>query len=193
MSSATLNSRPSGPGSGAASWNGSAEDLDEHKVIGITTHAADTEKATMGWKFDITQSEGTEIDPDIVDFDGPDDPAHPENWSKMRKWTIVALIAAFTFISPLASSMFAPAVPELLAEFDAPQNLLASFVVSVFLLGYAFGPLVIAPLSELYGRKHLYTIAIVLFVIFNVACALSTSLGMLTAFRFFAGVAGSAP
>ena len=53
---------------------------------------------------------------------------------------------------PLASSMFAPGVPEVMTEFKSSNELLASFVVSVYVLGYAFGPLLIAPLSELYGR-----------------------------------------
>lgn len=38
--------------------------------------------------------------------------------------------------------MFAPGVPELLADFHQPENLLASFVVSVYLLGFAFGKFV---------------------------------------------------
>lgn len=161
------------------------------------SYAVDIEKAVAASpaeeKLGAEQSEHLEQDPNIVDFDGPDDPARPENWPNSRKWTIVALLAAFTFVSPLASSMFAPGIPELLAEFNAPENLMASFVVSVFLLGYAFGPLVIAPMSELYGRQHIYTATLALFIIFTVACALSTNIPMLTAFRFFAGFAGSAP
>lgn len=74
---------------------------------------------------------------------------------------------------------------------DSPQ--LASFVVSVYLIGYAFGPLVIAPLSEMYGRLPFYNICNVLFVIFSVACALSPNLVALIIFRLLSGVAGSCP
>ena len=89
--------------------------------------------------------------------------------------------------------MFAPGVPQVLEEFQSDSSTLGSFVVSVYVLGYAAGPIVIAPLSELYGRVWLYNATNVLFVIFTVACALSTNLNMLIGFRVLAGIAGSAP
>ena len=95
--------------------------------------------------------------------------------------------------SPLGSSMFAPAVAEVMKDFHSTSSEMASFVVSVYLLGFAFGPLLIGPLSELYGRMYLYHVCNVLFVVFNVACAVATDMGSLTAFRFLAGSAGSAP
>lgn len=88
--------------------------------------------------------------------------------------------------------MFAPGVPEVMREFHSTNQELASFVVSVYILGYAVGPLIIAPLSELYGRLPIYHVCNVLFVILTVACAVSSNLNMLIAFRFFEGCAGSA-
>jgi multidrug resistance protein len=93
---------------------------------------------------------------------------------------------------PLASSMFAPSVPSVMAEFHSDNSVLESLVVSVYILGYAFGPLIIAPLSELYGKVPVYNSTNVFFLIFTVACAVSTNLNMLIVFRFFEGVAGSA-
>jgi multidrug resistance protein len=95
--------------------------------------------------------------------------------------------------SPLASSMFAPSVPQLMAEFNSTNEELASFVVSVYVLGFAVGPLVIAPCSEMYGRLILYHICNVLFLVFTVACAISPCLNALIGFRFLAGCAGAAP
>ena len=94
---------------------------------------------------------------------------------------------------PLASSMFAPGVPEVMTEFSSSNIQLASFVVSVYILGYACGPLVIAPLSELYGRLPLYHSANLLFIIFTIACAVSSNLNMLIGFRFLEGIFGSCP
>jgi hypothetical protein len=37
--------------------------------------------------------------------------------------------------------MCAPGVPELMAEFQSNSEALSSFVVSVFVLGYAIGPM----------------------------------------------------
>jgi multidrug resistance protein len=89
--------------------------------------------------------------------------------------------------------MFAPGVPQVLADFHESSNLLAAFVVSVFLLGFAFGPLILAPLSEMYGRRWLYHICNVLFIIFTIACGVSSNFSMLVGFRFLQGSVGSAP
>lgn len=89
--------------------------------------------------------------------------------------------------------MFAPGVPDLMEDFHSTNLELASFVVTVYVLGFAIAPLVIAPLSELYGRLLLYHVASATFVIFSVACALSTNMAMFIIFRFLAGCAGSAP
>jgi multidrug resistance protein len=70
---------------------------------------------------------------------------------------------------------------------------LGTLVTTIFLLGYTFGPIGIAPLSELYGRATLYKICMILFVVFNVACAVSDSLASLVVYRFLAGVMGSCP
>lgn len=65
--------------------------------------------------------------------------------------------------------------------------------ISPDILGFAMGPLVIAPLSEMYGRVPIYNVCNVAFVAFTIACALATDMNMLIAFRFLAGCFGIAP
>jgi MFS family permease len=77
-------------------------------------------------------------------------------------------------------------------DFRSSSSTLATFVVSVFVLGFAFGPLVMAPLSELYGRTIVYHLANAFFLIFTILCAISKSMTMLIVFRFFAGFSGVA-
>ena len=89
--------------------------------------------------------------------------------------------------------MFAPGIPQVVAEFHSNNEQLASFVVSVYILGFALGPIVIAPLSEMYGRLPLYHSANAGFIIFTIACAVSSNLNMLIGFRFMQGVCGSCP
>jgi hypothetical protein len=43
---------------------------------------------------------------DLVEFDGPDDPENPKNWSKARKWKITAAMGGMTFVVTFASSVF---------------------------------------------------------------------------------------
>jgi hypothetical protein len=82
-----------------------------------------------------------QVDPDVVDWDGPDDPTNPQNWPAKKKWSIIAALGAVTFITPLASSFFAPGVPQVMRAFNEESNLMATFVVSVYLLGFAIGVL----------------------------------------------------
>jgi multidrug resistance protein len=88
--------------------------------------------------------------------------------------------------------MFAPGIPSVMAEFHTTSPMLATFVVSVFVLGFAFGPLLLAPLSEMYGRIPVYHTCNILFLLFTIGCAVSQNMGTLIAFRFLAGVAGVA-
>ncbi|MCJ1281917.1 hypothetical protein MMC26_001240 [Xylographa opegraphella] len=153
-------------------------------------YAKDIEKVEL--EENTSTQQATTKDPNIVDWDGPNDPMKAVNWSKKKKWTTIGCLSAMTFITPLASSMFAPGVPQVLSDFNSDDALLGSFVVSVYILGYATGPLIVAPLSELYGRRWVYHSTNVLFVIFTIACAVASNLNMLIGFRFLAGCAGSA-
>ena len=129
-------------------------------------------------KLESSQCQNTTqpIDPNIVDWDGDDDPEKPLNWPNSTKWRNIFTISALTLLTPFGSTMFAPAVPNTMRTLHSDNVDLASFVVSVYVLGYAFGPLVIGPLSELYGRLWLYHINTALFIIFNIACALAPNL-----------------
>ena len=157
-------------------------------VVNTTDDADTNEKNAISRIVSVTDS-------NTVDWNDKSDPRRPINWTAKRKWTNCAVIAALTFLTPLASSMVAPAVPIMLKDFKTDDSTIASFIVSIYILGYAIGPLFIAPLSEMYGRMPVYHTCNVLFVIWNLACALapSSSIGALLAFRLLAGIAGSCP
>ncbi|KAH8671539.1 major facilitator superfamily domain-containing protein [Xylariales sp. PMI_506] len=132
-------------------------------------------------------------DPSVVDWDGPEDPLNPKTWPNSKKWLNISVLSILTIVTPLGSSMFAPGVPAIMVEFQDSSTPTATFLVSIYILGFAFGPLLIAPLSETYGRRQLYFWGNVLFTIFTVATALSKNIGMLLAFRFLMGLAGAVP
>lgn len=89
--------------------------------------------------------------------------------------------------------MFAPAVPDVMKEFSSSNQVLASFVVTIFVLGLAVGPVAFAPLSELYGRLVIQHVGNIGFLAFTISCALATSLPMLIGFRLLQGMFGSVP
>ncbi|CAG8955438.1 hypothetical protein HYFRA_00010304 [Hymenoscyphus fraxineus] len=123
----------------------------------------------------------------------PQDPTHPRNWPLWKKRSHILLVALITFLTPFASSMVAPAIPQLKTKFHFESGILGSFIVSIYLLGYVFGPLVVAPMSEMYGRLPVYHFCNVGFVVTSIACAVSTNVHMLIGFRFLAGTFGSSP
>ncbi|KAH8703473.1 major facilitator superfamily domain-containing protein [Talaromyces proteolyticus] len=132
-------------------------------------------------------------DPDLVDWDGPTDPHNPQNWSNARKWCLVTLVSAVTCNISMASTVAAPAVPAIMDHFHNSNLELESFVVSIYIIGFVFGPLLVAPLSELYGRSIILHVTNVLFFIFNIACAVSTDLPMFIVFRLIVGLMASTP
>ncbi|KAI7369807.1 hypothetical protein KC336_g20977, partial [Hortaea werneckii] len=142
---------------------------------------------------DHDKQDEEEKDPNIVDWDGPNDPHNPRNWPTRAKIFNLLLVILLTLLTPLASSMFAPGVPQVLQDFRTGSTTLAEFVVSIYVLGFAVGPLLISPMSEMYGRIPVYIVCNIMFEIFTIACAVSTSLTQLIVFRFFAGCFGVCP
>ncbi|ESK90262.1 mfs multidrug [Moniliophthora roreri MCA 2997] len=129
----------------------------------------------------------------IVDWDGPDDPANPKNWKNSRKWAATLIVACFTFISPVASSMIAPATDNVAKEFNVTSKVILNMITSMFILGFAVGPLVIGPLSEVFGRSRTLQLANLFFLCWNFVCGFARTPTQLIIFRFLAGVGGSAP
>lgn len=69
----------------------------------------------------------------------------------------------------------------------------ATLGLTLFVAGYALGPMIWAPLSEMpyLGRNPIYIITLALFVVLQVPTALAANFGMLLAFRFLTGFIGS--
>ncbi|KAH9942895.1 MFS polyamine transporter [Amylocystis lapponica] len=146
-------------------------------------------------KSDVVEGKSRADDGDvyIVDWDGPDDPMNPKNWSFKKKWAATAIVSAFTFISPVSSSMIAPASDQLAEHFGITNTAVIALLTSVFVLAYAFGPLFLGPLSEIFGRSRVLQLANLWYLAWNLGCGFATSEGQLIAFRLLAGFGGSAP
>lgn len=171
--------------------DGSSSSESSTELEGVVETTQDVEKVKTAPRNDAQGQEPE--DPNIVYWDGPNDPENPYNWPTWRKALTTGLVSFATFLTPLASSIFAPAVPQLMRDFENDSSVLASFVVSVYVLGFASGPLMFAPLSEIYGRNVVYHSSNVFYLCFTLGCALAPNLNALIVFRFFAGVSGSVP
>ncbi|KAG1852442.1 MFS polyamine transporter [Suillus subalutaceus] len=128
----------------------------------------------------------------IVDWDGPDDSQNPKNWSLRRKWAATIILSLFTLLSPVSSSMIAPATGEVASTFKINDDAILALTTSIFVLAYATGPLFLGPLSEIYGRSCVLQLANLWYLVWNLACGFAQSESQLLAFRFLAGIGGSA-
>lgn len=61
-------------------------------------------------------------DPNLVTWTGPDDPQNPKNWKFSKKWAAVFTVSLFTLISPISSSLVAPALGKIADELDITQD-----------------------------------------------------------------------
>ncbi|KAK1546498.1 fluconazole resistance protein [Colletotrichum paranaense] len=141
----------------------------------------------------IDDSDTAMVNSYLVDWDEPDDPENPMNWSKCKKALFITTLGYISTLSPLASSIAAPGIASIKSDFNVTDTYVGAFMISGFLIGYCCGPLFIAPLSEMYGRYVLYNAGSLLFLIFNVACSVAPNSGSMIAFRIFAGIGGSTP
>ena len=81
----------------------------------------------------------------VVEFDGVDDPRHAQNWSGRKKVFVAAMLVYDALAATIGSSIFSNAVPHVDKEFHVGQEV-GTLGVSFFVLGYAFGPVVWAPM-----------------------------------------------
>ena len=128
----------------------------------------------------------------VVEFDGFDDPQHAQNWSVKTK-TLIATILIFDSLSAsLSSSIFSNAAPAIEREFHVGREV-ATLGTSLYVLGYAFGPIMWAPISELFGRRLPIIISALAFGVFNISVAIAKDIQTLMIGRFFSGLCGSCP
>ncbi|TFK32378.1 MFS polyamine transporter [Crucibulum laeve] len=131
-------------------------------------------------------------DTNKVDWDGPDDPSNPQNWSIRYKWIITMVCIIMTVNVTFASSAPSTAALRIKSEFGISSEI-SYLITTVFLLGYVFGPLFWGPGSELVGRKPIFIITMVLYTLFHLGQALAQNIETLLITRFFSGFFAVAP
>ena len=89
--------------------------------------------------------------------------------------------------------MMAPVLKNITTDFKIRDPILQEMALSSFILAYAFGPLLVGPLSEIYGRPVVLLAKNAFYIVFNIASGVSRSTGQMIAFRFLSGFGGGAP
>lgn len=131
----------------------------------------------------IHSADGQDVE--LVTFP-PGDPGYPRNWPSWRKWSIVLAIAAIDLTVSFAASGFSPASAKFAKDFGVSAEL-ATLGLSMTVLGFALGPMTLAPLSEYYGRSPIYIVSYGVYLFFVLGTVLVNSLGGFLVLRFLSG------
>jgi len=135
--------------------------------------------------------QGTEESPYLVDW-LDDDKENPLNFKEWYKWALVAFAAISTLAVAYTSSAYSGGLSVLVEEWGVSEEVVI-LGVSLFVLGFAIGPLFFAPLSEVYGRRIIFVVTYTLLTAFNAGAAGAPNIQSLIILRFFAGTFGSSP
>ncbi|KAE8389001.1 major facilitator superfamily domain-containing protein [Aspergillus alliaceus] len=132
----------------------------------------------------------TEVD-FLVSFSGEDDPRSPKHFSTARKWLIVAIISSTSLCVACTSSLYTGTYGQIEKDLHASE-IVTTLGLSIFVVGLGLSPMILAPLSEFYGRKPVYVVSMFFFVIWIIPCAVARNIETLIVARFFNGFAGAA-
>ncbi|KAL9118671.1 MAG: hypothetical protein Q9187_004784 [Circinaria calcarea] len=128
----------------------------------------------------------------IVDFDGSEDPYNPINWPLSKKLATSVLYSLTSWGSGWASAAYSSANSKVADEFYVSPEI-ALIGTSLLLLGWGFGPLLWAPLSEVYGRKWPVLIPFLISMVMSFGTASAKDIQTVLITRFFTGFFGAAP
>lgn len=142
-----------------------------------TTHPGVSPRQT------IQRPNGQDIE--LITFP-PNDPSNPRNWPLWRKYSIVIIIAIIDFSVSFAASGFSPAETKFAKDFDVSAEI-ATLGLSLTVLGFAFGPMTLAPLSEYFGRSPIYIVSYGVYLFFVLGTALVDNVGGFLVLRFLSG------
>ncbi|ORX94073.1 major facilitator superfamily domain-containing protein [Clohesyomyces aquaticus] len=125
-----------------------------------------------------------------VDFDEDDD--NPQDWRMAKKGMVLGFMSFSTLVVVMYSTSYTSGIPGMMETFGIKSKTLVVLGITTYLAGLALGSIVLAPLSEMYGRRPVYLIAVAMFVILIIPCALAQNLEGILITRFFGAIAGSA-
>jgi MFS family permease len=98
-----------------------------------------------------------------------------------------------TLVVALTSSIYSGAIESIEESF--PNYSIDTYIapLSTFVLGFALGPLIWAPASEVFGRRNVFIVTYAVFTAFNAGLIGSMNIWTVIILRFFSGAFGSSP
>lgn len=125
-----------------------------------------------------------------LNWDSPSDPENPQNWSNFKKWFITMSTAGVALVVTFGLSLYTTGISDMVIRGLGSQELCISGL-TFYVLGLSFGPMIAAPISELFGRRIVYLVTFPISLIFTLGVGFSHHIREILVLRFFAGLVGS--
>lgn len=110
----------------------------------------------------------------------------------MPLWELVALLVAMTALVALSIDMMLPALDDVARDLELARPNDQQYVVLVYLAGFGASQIIYGPLADRFGRKPVMLIAIALYLVMTLICALTPTFELLLVARFLQGAAAAA-
>lgn len=118
------------------------------------------------------------------------DPDFPENWKLASKTLIIFSCAFCALVVAWGSAIFSGSIPGVEEEFHMGQ-VVASLNISLYVAGFAVGPVIWGPMSELVGRRMPMLVGLFGFMLFCFAGGAAKDFQTIVLSRFFMGAIGA--
>jgi hypothetical protein len=164
-----------------------AEPIEVVSQISSRQQNAELNRQLTGVSLGTTQTSDPSYE---IDFEA-DDPGNPKNWPIWRACLYIGFIAFSTLAVVLYSTSYTAGIPGMMEDLHIKSETVAVLGLTTYLIGLATGSLFLAPLSEMYGRRPVYLIAVAVFTVFIIPCGLAKNLETILITRYFGAFAGS--
>lgn len=168
---------------------GALQQIRTRATLRSRTHEAAARRKSLGRAETEAELEKAAEEREYVTFTFADD-ENPQNWSNLYRWYVTIVVSLLVVCIAYGSSIVTGGLGLIEDKYNVSLEV-AILTCSIMVCGFAVGPLLWSPLSEIIGRRPVYIISLSLYTIFNIPCALAPNIGALLACRFLCGVFSS--
>ncbi|CAO3632049.1 unnamed protein product [Cunninghamella echinulata] len=115
---------------------------------------------------------------------------NPQDFSRAKKNLILLTIALATLVAPISTTIYIPALVTIQKAFNTDDTSMNA-TLSAFTFTIAVFPLFWSTIGEVYGRRRVYLVSFLIYIIGAVACALAVNIQMFIAFRVVTAIGSS--
>lgn len=111
-------------------------------------------------------------------------------FTRRQLWMVLGALMLAVLLASMEISIIATALPTIAGEFNAFESY--AWVGTAYIATAAIGTPLLGKLSDLYGRRPVFQMAMALFIVGSFLCGISQNMGQLIASRAVQGLGGGA-